>query len=138
MISIKKRIKTSKAYNFHMTPTCFEFSRNLSRMLCKLDFNVNSRDSRGVSGSLKLGGQVVMRQLWRRAAAAGGAFYSANRWGGNCPLAPPPVTPLFVIISTCNLYEHWWDRPERTKQMEPILRAKVKIFFKSENLKKCF
>jgi hypothetical protein len=49
---------------------------------------------RGVSGSLKLGGQVVMRQLWRRAAAAGGAFYSANRWGGNCPLAPPPVTPL--------------------------------------------
>ena len=28
------------------------------------------------------------------------------------------------------------DRPERTKQMEPILRAKVKIFFKSENLKK--
>ena len=23
---------------------------------------------------------------------------------------------------------------ERTKQMEPILRAKVKIFFKSENL----
>jgi hypothetical protein len=27
---------------------------------------------------------------------------------------------------------------ERTKQMEPILRAKVKIFFKSENLKKCF
>ena len=28
--------------------------------------------------------------------------------------------------------------PERTKQMEPILRAKFKIFFKSENLEKCF
>ena len=28
--------------------------------------------------------------------------------------------------------------PERTKQMEQILRAKVKIFFKSENLKECF
>jgi hypothetical protein len=26
--------------------------------------------------------------------------------------------------------------PERTKQMEPILRAKVKFFFESENLKK--
>jgi hypothetical protein len=31
-----------------------------------------------------------------------------------------------------------WVRAERTKQMEPILRAKVKIFFKSENLKKYF
>ena len=29
-----------------------------------------------------------------------------------------------------------WDRAERTKQMEPILRAKVNFFFKSENLKK--
>ena len=28
--------------------------------------------------------------------------------------------------------------PESTKQMEQTLRAKVKIFFKSENLKKCF
>ena len=27
---------------------------------------------------------------------------------------------------------------ESTKQMEQTLRAKVKIFFKSENLKKCF
>ena len=32
---------------------------------------------------------------------------------------------LFVIKS-----------PERTKEMEPILRAKVNDFFKSENLKK--
>ena len=30
------------------------------------------------------------------------------------------------------------NNPERTKQMEPILKAKVKIIFKSENLKKCF
>ena len=29
-------------------------------------------------------------------------------------------------------------KPESTKQMEQTLRAKVKIFFKSENLKKCF
>ena len=29
-------------------------------------------------------------------------------------------------------------KSQRTKQMEPILRAKVKIIFKSENLKKCF
>ena len=27
---------------------------------------------------------------------------------------------------------------ERTKQMEQYLRAKVRISFKSENLKKCF
>ena len=30
------------------------------------------------------------------------------------------------------------NRSESTKQMEQRLRAKVKIFFKSENLKKCF
>ena len=42
-----------------------------------------------VSGSLKVEWQVVLWQLWRRAAAAGGAFYSAKRWGGNCPLCPP-------------------------------------------------
>ena len=42
---------------------------------------------RGVSGYLKLGGQVVM---WRAAAATpplGGAFYSAKNLVGNCPLA---------------------------------------------------
>ena len=31
-----------------------------------------------------------------------------------------------------------WLQAERTKQMEQILRAKVKIFFKSENLKNAF
>ena len=31
-----------------------------------------------------------------------------------------------------------WLRWERTKQLEPILRAKVKIFIRSENLKKWF
>jgi hypothetical protein len=31
-----------------------------------------------------------------------------------------------------------WTGPERTRQMEPILRAKIKIFFKSENFKECF
>ena len=44
---------------------------------------------RGVSGSLKLGGQVVLWQLWRRAAVAGGAFYSAKKWGGQLPPLPP-------------------------------------------------
>merc|ERR550534_1584965 len=44
---------------------------------------------RGVSGYLKLGGQVVM---WRATAAApppGGAFYFAKNWVGNCPPCPP-------------------------------------------------
>ena len=40
---------------------------------------------RGVNSFLKLGGQVVMR----RAAAAGGAVYSAKIWGGTCPPCPP-------------------------------------------------
>ena len=31
-----------------------------------------------------------------------------------------------------------YNRAESTKQMEQTLRAKVKIFFKSENIKKCF
>ena len=31
-----------------------------------------------------------------------------------------------------------FNKAESTKQMEQTLRAKVKIFFKSENLKKCF
>ena len=30
------------------------------------------------------------------------------------------------------------SKAESTKEMEQTLRAKVKIFFKSENLKKCF
>ena len=38
------------------------------------------------------------------------------------------------IIHFCLLYIY----SESTKQMEQTLRAKVKIFFKSENLKKCF
>ena len=29
-----------------------------------------------------------------------------------------------------------WYKPESTKQMKQTLRAKAKIFFKSENLKK--
>ena len=32
----------------------------------------------------------------------------------------------------------WSLQSESTKQMEQTLRAKVKIFFKSEDLKKCF
>ena len=36
-----------------------------------------------------------------------------------------------ILLQALQLHQ-----PERTKQMEPILRAKVKIFFKSENLKK--
>ena len=31
-----------------------------------------------------------------------------------------------------------YNWPESTKQLEQTLRAKAKIFFKSENLKKCF
>ena len=44
---------------------------------------------RGVSGFLKVGGQVVIQVVMRRGAAASGAFYSAKKWGGNCPLCPP-------------------------------------------------
>ena len=54
---------------------------------------------RGVSGSLKVGGQLVLRQLWRRAAAAGGTFYSVKRGGA----IAPPVTPLHLtIFVTCS------------------------------------
>ena len=31
--------------------------------------------------------------VWRRAAVAGGAFYSAKKWGGG-GIAPPLLTPL--------------------------------------------
>ena len=43
------------------------------------------------------------------------------------------VNPLASSTTATTTY---WHYTERTKQMEPILRAKVKIFFKSENLKK--
>ena len=61
---------------------------------------------RGVSGYLKLGGQVVM---WRAAAAApppGGAFYSAKNWVGNCPPCPPcpPATYAPDICSRFDAY----------------------------------
>ena len=39
-----------------------------------------------------------------------------------------------LIDGVCPLFNY----AERTKQMEPILRAKVEIFFKSENFKKRF
>jgi hypothetical protein len=65
---------------------------------------------RGVSGYLKLDGQVVM---WRTAAAApppGGAFYSAKNWVGNCPLCPPatysPVLrDMYLKTYLYNFYE---------------------------------
>ena len=44
---------------------------------------------RGVSGFLKVGGQVVIHVVMRRGAAAGGAFCSAKKWGGNCHPCPP-------------------------------------------------
>ena len=37
-----------------------------------------------------------------------------------------------------DMYDIIHTKSESTKQMEQTLRAKVKIFFKSENLKKCF
>ena len=58
---------------------------------------------RGVSGSLKLGGQVVMRQLWRRAAAAGGAFYSTKRWGA---IAPPSSYAPVALCSEGHFSEY--------------------------------
>ena len=65
---------------------------------------------RGVSGSLEVGGQLLVWLLWRR---AGVAFYSAKRWGGNCP-PPPSVTPLWYsnffyifAIHMKTIYKFW-------------------------------
>ena len=41
------------------------------------------------------------------------------------------------IPKTCLRNTWMFPYPESTKQMEQTLRAKVKIFFKSENFKKC-
>ena len=53
-----------------------------------------------------------------------------------------PVPPVPMSHHTISLHRACLKAqqayPERTEQMETILRAKVKIFFKSENLKKCF
>ena len=51
---------------------------------------LKSNTSGGVSGFLKVGGQVVMR----RGAAAGGAFYSGKKLGGQLPPLPPPPPPF--------------------------------------------
>ena len=40
-----------------------------------------------------------------------------------------------VVTKICDLAKPY-NRPESTKQMEQTLRAKIKIFFKSENFKK--
>ena len=56
----------------------------------------------GVSGFLKLGGQVVMR----RGTAAGGAFYSAKKWGA--PLPPFTYAPeLYICIKFCFFSKHF-------------------------------
>ena len=51
-------------------------------VLIKIQFSILLH-IRGVTGYLKLDGQVVMRR------ATGGAFYSAKNWMGNCPPCPP-------------------------------------------------
>ena len=43
---------------------------------------------------------------------------------------------VIMLQETISLFTFRCTKPERTKQMERILRAKVKNFFKSENLKK--
>ena len=48
-------------------------------------FNAN----RGVSGFLQVGGQVVIQVVMRHGFAAGGTFFSAKKWGGNCLPCPP-------------------------------------------------
>ena len=53
--------------------------------------------TRGVSGFIEVGGQVVMKVVMRRAATTGGAFYSAKKWGAIAPPALPSLTPLFNI-----------------------------------------
>ena len=61
--------------------------KNIDCQHCDQKFSSDFQLNRGVSGYLKLGGQVVM---WRAAAATptlGGAFYSAKNLVGNCPLA---------------------------------------------------
>ena len=45
---------------------------------------------------------------------------------------------LFKSICTPIIFTSNWARAESTKQMEQTLRAKVKIFFKSENLENAF
>ena len=46
--------------------------------------------------------------------------------------------PFSKLLSKCSILKTSLVKAERTKQMEAILRAKVKIFFKSETFKKCF
>ena len=41
-------------------------------------------------------------------------------------------------VSAHEVHKVFSPRPESTKQMEQTLRAKVKIFLKNENFKKCF
>ena len=48
------------------------------------------------------------------------------------------MAPLCVLQYNVMVNRAYYAQPERTKQMEPILKAKVKILFKSENYKKCF
>ena len=53
--------------------------------------------SAGASVAFKSGGQVVIQEVMWSGTTAGGAFYSAKKWGGNCPPAPPSLTPLIVL-----------------------------------------
>ena len=61
-------------------------------------------DCRGVSGFIEVGGQVVIKVVMRRGAAAGGAFYPAKKWGGNCPPCPPSLTPLVIVLKFASIF----------------------------------
>ena len=56
-------------------------------------------ETRGVSGFLKLGGQVVMRP----GNAAGGAFYTAKKWGRGAIV--PPCSPFTYVPESEKLSE---------------------------------
>ena len=59
-------------------------------------------------------GQVVIWQQWRRAAAAGGAFYFAKRWGGAIALLPP------LHLRPCSRLRRSHRNNSKTRHSRPI------------------
>jgi len=48
-----------------------------------------------------VGGQVVIQVVMRRGAVAGGTFYCAKKWGGNCSPCPPFTDAPAVTYTKC-------------------------------------
>ena len=96
------------------------------------DFNSNLTYKRHVSPELQ---SVSEKHIWGKPMLSNLTKQALNKQQKDKRIK---LLVMSVVLRRSNLTLIYNTNPESTKQMEQTLRAKVKIFFKSENFKRCF